>query len=80
MTIFGSVSRSLIGSNEQWDRSAIHSFTGVDPQTTSWCAYFVSATLKSEDFEPAPSPGQVNSYRSYGEAVMGGPQVGDVAV
>ncbi|MDX3806155.1 MAG: CHAP domain-containing protein [Bosea sp. (in: a-proteobacteria)] len=80
MTTFGSAGRSLIGSNERWDRSAIQNFTGVDPVTTRWCAYFVSATLKSEGFPSAPSPGQVSSYRSYGEAVTGGPQVGDVAI
>jgi hypothetical protein len=80
MTTFGSAGRSLIGSNERWDRSAIQNFTGVDPRTTPWCAYFVSETLKSEGFPSAPSPGQVNSYRSYGEGIAGGPQVGDVAI
>jgi len=80
MTTFGSEGRSLIGSNERWDRSAIQTFTGVDPTSTAWCGYFVSATLKSEGFPTASSPGAVNSYRSYGEAVTGGPQIGDVAI
>lgn len=51
----------------------------IDPTTRAWCADFVNATLTKAGQKGTDS-GMARSFLKWGEAVVGEPQQGDIAV
>lgn len=73
-----------VGMNERKDRRTLRQFVGVDPVSTEWCAAFVNSVLYEVGLPGSDiyhdNPLLARSFMTWGEEVIGEPQVGDIVV
>lgn len=72
------------GFNEVQHQSVLREYVGVDPRRYEWCAAFANAVLHDVGIPGSESvsdyPLMARSFLTWGEAVNGDPQPGDVVV
>jgi uncharacterized protein (TIGR02594 family) len=65
--------KDMVGMNEQYDRTALSKFMGVDPVRTEWCAAFVNAVLNMFEIPGSDSINQnpllARSFLEWGNEV-----------